>query len=127
MGKLIFVYNADSGKKRALMDTFHKLISPQTYNCNLCDITFGLFAENKTWKKFRKSVDIPMEFLHRDEFLKQFASKFGAKFMLPVILVENNGELELFISTEEINQLKTIDDLIALITERKHLVRQVVR
>jgi hypothetical protein len=122
MGKLIFVYNADSGKKNALMDSFHKIISPQTYNCSLCEITHGIFTENKTWKKFRKSVDIRMEFLHRDEFLKQFASKFGAKFILPVILVENNGELELLVATEEINQLKTIDGLIALINDRKHLI-----
>jgi hypothetical protein len=116
------VYNADSGKKNALMDSIHKMISPQIYNCKLCDITYGVFTENKAWKKFRKSSEIPMEFHHRDEFLKQFASKFGAKFTLPVILVENNNELELLISTEEINQLKTIDALIMLVNERKHLV-----
>jgi hypothetical protein len=121
MGKLIFVYNADSGKKNVLKDSFHKILSHQTYNCNLCDITYGVFAENKIWKKFRNSYETPMEFLHRDEFLKQFASKFGAKFKLPVILVENKGDLELFISTEEINQLKAIDELIALVKRRKHL------
>lgn len=122
MGKLIFVYNADSGRKNALMDAIHKVLSPQTYNCNLCDITYGVFAENTTWKKFRKSVDIPMEFLHRDEFLKQFASKFGAKFNFPIVLLEVNSDFELFISTEEMDQLKTIEELIALVKSRKHLI-----
>lgn len=122
MGKLIFVYNADSGKKNSLMDAFHKVISPQTYNCSLCELTHGVFTENQIWKEFRKSSEVPMEFLHRDEFLKQFASKFGAKFNLPVVLFENKGELELFVSTEEISRLKTIDELIVLITDRKHLI-----
>ena len=49
--KLIFIYNANSGKHNALLDTMHKIVSPNTYNCNLCDITFGLFTENKTWRK----------------------------------------------------------------------------
>jgi hypothetical protein len=123
MGKLIFVYNADSGKKNALMDSIHKMISPQTYNCKLCDITYGVFTENKAWKKFRKSSEIPMKFLHRDEFLKQFASKFGAKFNLPVILVENKGELELLVSSDELTLLNKPEELIALIMERHALVQ----
>jgi len=63
-----------------------------------------------------------MQFLHRNEFLKQYASKFGAKFSLPVVLIKNKDELELFISTEEINQLKTIDELIVLVKIRKKLI-----
>lgn len=123
MGKLIFVYNADSGKKNALMDAIHKVISPQTYNCNLCEITYGVFTENKIWKKFRKSVEISMEFLHREEFLKQYASKFGAKFKFPVVLIENKGELELFISSDELTLLNKPEELIALILERHALVQ----
>ncbi len=119
---MIFVYNADSGKKNALMDSIHKMISPQTNNCNLCHITYDVFTENKTWKKFRKSSEIPMEFLHRDEFKKQYASKFGAKFNLPVILLKNKGELELFISSNELTLLNTPKELIALILERQAIV-----
>lgn len=122
MGKLIFIYNADSGMKNALIGTFHKFLSQKTYQCSLCEITFGVFSENTTWKKFRKSVEIPMEFLHRDEFLKQYASKFGAKFKFPVVLLENKGELELFISSDEVNKLTTIDQLIELVNNRKHLI-----
>lgn len=122
MGKLIFVYNADSGRKNALVESFHKLISPQTYNCSLCNLTYGVFTENKNWKEFRKSSEIAMEFLHRDEFLKQFASKFGAKFNLPVVLIENKGELEMFISDQEINEIKSVKEFIDLINSRKNLI-----
>jgi hypothetical protein len=40
--KLLFVYNADSGLAAALFDSAHKLLSPQTYACNLCALTHGL-------------------------------------------------------------------------------------
>jgi len=39
----IFVYNADSGPINGLKDYFHKIIKPETYECNLCAVTFGNF------------------------------------------------------------------------------------
>src|SRR5690606_30777946 len=92
--------------------------SPSTYNCNLCDITFGLVAENKVWKKFREKSDIQMTFLHKDEFAKTYASKFGHKFTFPIVLFEGNDGLEIFISTEELNALETSQELIDIIKGR---------
>lgn len=120
--KLIFIYNANSGKMNGYMDALHKIVSPKTYDCNLCDITYGVFTENKAWKKFRTSSKISMEFLHLDEFKKQYASKFGSKFTFPIVLLENKGELELFIATEELNILKNAEELIALISKRQRLI-----
>ena len=80
--KLIFVYNADSGLLNTLMDIGHKIIKPETYTCNLCNLTFGNFAENKKWKDFRESTDIEMESLHRDEF----EEKYTMELPCPVIL-----------------------------------------
>ena len=116
--KLIFVYNADSGKVNALWDSAHKLFSPKNYDCNLCALTFGTFSEKKIWKQFRKSVDAEMIFLHRDEFQKQYKSKWLQKVDFPVILVSINEGLEVFISSEELKELKTPESLIELITER---------
>ncbi|WP_273567857.1 hypothetical protein [Maribacter halichondriae] len=56
MQKLIFIYNADSGFRNAIIDGAHKILSPNTYECNLCELTFGAFTENKVWAKFRKGV-----------------------------------------------------------------------
>ncbi|MCR9183660.1 MAG: GTPase [Flavobacteriaceae bacterium] len=122
MTKLLFIYNANSGKINGYLDALHKVVSPKTYACNLCDITYGVFTENKAWKIFRTSSNIPMEFLHLDEFKKQYASKFGSKFTFPIVLLKNKGELELFISTEELNGLKNANELIDLIREREKLV-----
>lgn len=119
MKKLLFIYNANSGKTSGLLDALHKSVSPKTYNCNLCGITYGFFKENKTWKNFREASDLQMEFLHLDEFRKGYASKFGYKFTFPIVLSANQNELEIFISTEELNSLKDADELIQIITNRE--------
>jgi len=84
--KLVFVYNANSGKLNGYLDIAHKIISPKTYPCSLCDITHGVFKEHEKWKNFRQRVKTPMEFLHLDEFKQQYASKFSAKFKFPIVL-----------------------------------------
>jgi len=119
MKKLLFIYNVNSGKTRSFPDALHKAVSPKTYNCNLFDITYGIFKEDKTWKNFRKASDLSMEFLHLDEFKKRYASKFGYKFTFPIVLSANQNELEIFISTEELNSLKNAKELIQMITNRK--------
>jgi len=116
--KLVFIYNAASGLRNVLLDSAHKIISPKTYNCNLCDITFGIFKEHSDWKKFRKTNGLEMEFLHKDEFQKQYASKFGYAYTFPIVLVQSEYDLEVLISTEELNDLKAPQDLIELISRR---------
>lgn len=116
--KLIFVYNADSGLRNLIIDGAHKILSPRTYDCKLCEITFDAFSENKVWKRFRTEVDLEMEFLHKDEFKKRYASKFGHKFTYPIVLSESLYELDVWINTEELNGLKNASALIQLIQER---------
>ena len=116
--KLLFIYNADSGLGNLIIDGAHKILNPNTYNCKLCGITYGAFSENSIWKKFRTNSNVAMDFLHKDEFKKQYASKFGYKFTFPIILVQTENELEVFIRTEELNELENPKDLIALINKR---------
>lgn len=116
--KLVFIYNAASGLRNAFLDSAHKIISPKTYNCNLCDITFGVFKEHTAWKNFRKSSGLDMEFLHKDEFQKQYASKFGYAFTFPIVLSQSGYDLEVLITTEELNALRVPQELIDLISTR---------
>lgn len=116
--KLIFIYNADSGLGNMLLDGAHKILNPSTYECSLCGLTFGAFSEKSKWRKFRAESDLEMAFLHKDEFSKQYASKFGHKFAFPIVLAETNLGLEVFVSTEELNQLEKVEDLIKLIKLR---------
>ena len=116
--RLLFIYNANSGKGNAFLDSMHKVFSPQTYDCKLCELTFGVVSENKTWKRFREETKNVMVFLHKDEFAKKYKSKFGYKFTFPIILAEGENGLEVLVSTEELNQTKTVHDLIRLVKER---------
>lgn len=116
--KLIFIYNADSGLRNLIVDGAHKILSPKTYECSLCAITFGAFTEDSIWKKFRNETRLRMDFLHRDEFDKAYASKFGHKFTYPIVLVETNKGLEVVVKSEELDRLETAEGLIALIKER---------
>jgi hypothetical protein len=121
--RLIFIYNANSGLRNALLDGAHKALSPHTYQCNLCDLTFGVINERKTWKKFREEEDWGMEFLHKDEFNKQYASKFGYKFEFPIVLSAVDNELQVFISTKELNELENTEALIDLIKKREKEIK----
>ncbi|MGB5555314.1 MAG: GTPase [Flavobacteriaceae bacterium] len=116
--KLIFVYNADSGLLNAVLDSAHKVLSPSTYACHLCDITYGFVSENNIWKKFKTEHGTQWQFLHKDEFNNKFASKFGHKFTFPIILIEGDSELEVVIGTEELNNLPTTESLIELLAKR---------
>ena len=117
--KLLFVYNATSGVANALLDSVHKVVSPSTYQCNLCDITFGLVSENKAWKQFRESSDIKMVFLHKDEFLKAYRSKWLPKYEFPIVLIEEENGFEVYITSEVINSLTDSDALIQEIAKRQ--------
>lgn len=116
--KLIFVYNADSGLANTLLDGAHKILQPSTYACTLCSLTFGAFTEKRAWKEFREAHRLHMDFLHRDEFKKRYASKFGYKFGFPIVLMETHNGLEVGISTDELNALEKTEDLIHLIEQR---------
>jgi len=37
--RLLFVYNADTGRFNRLADAAHKVLSPQAYQCVLCKVT----------------------------------------------------------------------------------------
>lgn len=108
--KLLFVYNADSGMLNTAKDIGHKLFSPQTYDCFLCSLTHGTFRENPQWKTFRENSATEMQFLHRDEFEKEFNKKVE----YPVILKQADS-LEVAISKETLGSFSSLDNLIEAI------------
>ena len=109
---VVFVYNADSGLFNTLTDIAHKIFSPQTYECNLCAITYGNFAIRKEWQEFLETLDMELEFLHRDEFIDIYGLK---EIRLPAIFRKTEGGLQLWITAEEINRCTGIDELKTLL------------
>ena len=112
--KLLFVYNARSGKTRAAIDIAHKIISPSTYSCDLCSLTHGIFSEKIAWKEFVEKTDVEMTFYHIDEF----EERYGSRFDYPLILRAEGETLEPFMDKDEIAGIEDVEGLIKLIRKR---------
>ena len=108
MKQLVFVYNADSGMFNTLTDIAHKVFSPQTYECNLCAISHSYLSERGEWKEFIQDLGAECEFLHRDEFLNKYSSE---EKNFPVIFELIDGELKVRLSSKQINDCKSMDNL----------------
>lgn len=114
--KLIFVYNADSSLFNQVGDLVHKTISPKTYQCNLCGLTYSGVSMKSDWKDFIDSLPIKTEFLHKDEFLRQYPDRQNTAF--PIAFIKDDNSLTEFITTEEINQQKNLEGLKTLVKKK---------
>ena len=114
--RLIFVYNADAGILNGLKDMVHKAVSPDTYSCALCAITYDFTGMRKDWKQAVRALPLPSEFLHRDEFVQAFPAR--RREALPAAFrADAAGQLTTFITAAEMKTL-TLDELIALVQQR---------
>ncbi len=113
--KVIFVYNANSGLASVVKDFWKKILRPSSYDCNLCMQTFGIFGVKKDWKKFIQDLNIETEFLHKDEFEKKFDIK-DAKY--PSAYIQNDGNLDLFITQDEMDNVKSLEEMETLVSEK---------
>ena len=68
--QLVFVYNADSGLFGTATDFTHKILSPSTYRCRLCALTYGNFTIKDEWKSFIAQLPFSITFLHKNDFMK---------------------------------------------------------
>ncbi len=109
---LVFVYNADAGKLAGMLDTAHKLISPSTYNCRLCALTYGLIKEKQQWQEFRRSLSEEVIFLHRDEFAAHYTDVQNVP--LPVLLRDTNHQISILLDATAINSAADTAQLISL-------------
>lgn len=118
---LIFVYNADGGVLRAVGDAVHKLVSPATYPCSLCALTYGAVSMRREWRRFLKQTGSPVLFLYRDEFRADLDSR---DIPLPAILVGSDSAMpEVLVSAAELNALPDLGALITLIEARLAALR----
>lgn len=112
---LIFVYNADGGVFNLAADIAHKIFSPQTYSCNLCAITHSTFGMRNEWRDYLKTLKVPCEFLHADEFKAEYQITAA---QLPAVYAMENGNLKMIIDAAAINACHTIDDLKRIINAK---------
>ena len=91
--QLIFVYNAKSGFLNGVFDYIHKFVSPHTYSCNLCSITYDNIGKKNEWSKYLNSLPINIIFAYKDNLYN-------------------------YIKNIEINNLKNLNELILLMNKK---------
>lgn len=116
MDKLIFVYNADSSFLAVANDFVRKLVAPNSQECNLCKITYGVTGKKEAWGDYLATLPMEKVFLHKNEFRGAYPNE--ARTELPAIFVENEDHLSLFMSAEEINKTRDISELINAINQK---------
>jgi len=107
---IYFVYNAKGGKWNYIIDTVHKYTSPNTYKCNLCQITYN-FKMRKTWREYIEKSPHEFNFLHSEDLSKLGLMNLEEK--LPVCLEEINGKYKILIEKEEMDNYKDEFELIS--------------
>jgi hypothetical protein len=114
--KIVFVYAVDSGILNTVRDVLHKIVSPETYPCDLCALTYDPLREKPEWTCAVRSFPLRSEFLHRDELAARYPD---ARPALPAVLVDRDGRRpELLVSADEIGACKDADGLAALVRDR---------
>lgn len=111
--KLIFVYNADGGIINMVRDLIHKNVSPETYQCSLCAVTWDNLGMKREWKRFVSQLGREVEFLHRDELKKQYGIQ---NIPLPAAFVRcMDEEPRLWLDANRMNSCKSLEDLKQLV------------
>ena len=119
---LLFVYNADSGVLNALKDLFVKTVTPERYECQLCAVTYGLTGMKREWRNFVAGLSANgvagdglktcVKFLHKDEL----AARYGLTGVpLPAAFTLVDGQPQPWLSAEQINVCRSLEDLMALV------------
>ncbi|HEX8427079.1 hypothetical protein [Hymenobacter sp.] len=121
MTELLFVYNADSGLANGLLDMFHKILSPKTYPCSLCGVTYGNTSMRVEWKQYIHALPVKTRFLHRDEFLTELPQL--RNYPLPAAFNKSNKGWQLFLSKTELDSLD-LPNLMETVTARLALLSE---
>lgn len=109
MKKLVFVYNGDSGLVNGVMHYLHKRISPDTYPCALCGIIYDGMSVKQDWLSFVKALGVDTEFVHRDEYCKQYGK---STLVWPAVLLHDGPALkEVVLSARDFETIPSLDVL----------------
>lgn len=110
--ELVFVYNADAGLGHALLDAAHKLLSPGTYSCDLCALTYGAVRMRAPWAAFVQRLPAPVRFMYRDQVRRTWPH---VAFELPALLELRDGAPRLLVSAEAIRGCADLHSLMRLV------------
>lgn len=113
MKELVFVYNADSGVFNRVTDFAHKFISPDTYACNLCSLTFGSLKMHHRWADFVGGIGHKVTFIYKDQFKSQTIDNPP-----PLVLLKEGNQTRVILDAAKLNEMRSLDELIGTLKEK---------
>jgi hypothetical protein len=113
--RLLFVYGHDGGALNGLVHYVHKIVSPSTYDCRLCGLTYGPLGQRAAWAQALSTLGMKSEFLHRNEMIARYGRD---QLPLPAVFTVEGDRLVPQISKQEIEGCRDLDALIALLRAR---------
>jgi hypothetical protein len=114
---LVFVYNAKPGAVAGLLDTIHKTLSPSTYECDLCAITYGAMSMRPEWRDWLKAQPWDAIFTYRDDFRAAYPAH-AAEALPAIFRRDGTPELTPLVSAEDFAAAPDIPALIALLENK---------
>jgi hypothetical protein len=107
---LIFVYNAEEGLFAAIGDAIHKAVSPETYGCSLCAISYGAVSMRPEWRAYLKSLPYGTKFHHRPDFRRAYPTLKDLP--LPAILLDEGSGPRGLVDAATLDRVSDVNELI---------------
>ena len=111
---LYFIYNANNDFISIISDFIHKEISPKTYPCELCSLSYGTFTKKNKWKEFLNELNHEYSFVYKNE---NHGLEFDEK-KLPMIIIKSSKETQILVTKEELKNCSNVEALINLIKDK---------
>lgn len=114
--RLVFVYNAKAGLLAGALDSIHKTLSPGTYACDLCALTYGALTMRPSWRLWLQSIPMEADFYHRPDFRVAFPD--FADEPLPLVAILSNDRISILLNRDALAELASLDELVAVLQSK---------
>ena len=101
--RLIFVFDASSGKLGAWVDSAKKALMMK--GCALCTITHGILGEKSEWQDCKTQIGVPIDYYHRDDMPSPVAA-VASKLLPCVVAVVEGGDYQLLVGPDVLERCK---------------------
>jgi hypothetical protein len=115
ISRLYGIYHANGGLVGELTYIFGKY--RKAMHCSLCDITHGKISIKASWNKLTKKLLVPFDLLHLNERTEDLVLISENK--TPCVIAKIDGELQILISSQELNICKKSVDKFEQLLEEK--------
>lgn len=110
---LLFVYNAEEGLFAAIGDAVRKAVSPATYPCSLCAVSYGAVRMRPEWRAHLRSLPYEASFFHRPDFRRAYPALAGVA--LPAILLDEGSGPRVVVDAGRLNGVGDVKELIGVL------------